>query len=135
MIPSAISASGGSYRNATIATASGFSLQDLIGIETVSSSAHQGLVGSAGHHDQQAGKLGAGSGAHFSNTSSLVTSLSSSREGSPDKANANAMLFARPGNLASKLMINQASGAVSSWFPSTAISMGHLPVFAAWNDA
>ncbi|EXC22410.1 AP2-like ethylene-responsive transcription factor ANT [Morus notabilis] len=120
------SISSGSYRNASFS----MSLQDLIGIDSVSSGAQQPLV-----EHQESAKLGAST--HFSNPSSLVTSLSSSREGSPDKTGpTNAMLFARP-PLASKF-INPTSG-VSSWFPSqlrppTAISMGHLPVFAAWND-
>lgn len=86
-------------------------LQDLIGIDLVNSS--QAMV-------DDSGKLGT----HFSNPSSIVTSLSSSREVSPDK-NGSTMLFAKP-------------PLASSWFPSqlrpAAISMSHLPVFAAWTD-
>lgn len=60
-------------------------------------------------------KLG---GAHFSNPSSLVTSLSSSREASPDRnGSGSGSKFAAPPPV------------VSSWF-----SMSHLPVFAAWGD-
>lgn len=132
-----------SISSANYRTASSFSmaLQDLIGIESVNSSststhtqAHQAMV----DHDS-ANKLG-GSTTHFSNPSSLVTSLSSSREASPDKNNGPTMVFARP-PLASKF-ISPTAG-VSPWFPSAAaaaqlrpaaISMGHLPVFAAWND-
>ncbi|KAE8057010.1 hypothetical protein FH972_013732 [Carpinus fangiana] len=87
-------------------------LQDLIGIDIVNPS--QSMVDASG-------KLGT----HFSNPSSLVTSLSSSREVSPDK-NGSSMLFAKP-------------PLASSWFPTAqlrpaAISMSHLPVFAAWTD-
>ncbi|XP_023002597.1 AP2-like ethylene-responsive transcription factor AIL1 isoform X2 [Cucurbita maxima] len=58
------------------------------------------------------------SASQFSNASSLVTSLSSSsREGSPEKTK-----------------LATVNG-VSSWYPwPAAISMAHLPVFAAWND-
>ncbi|XP_044510876.1 AP2-like ethylene-responsive transcription factor ANT [Mangifera indica] len=99
-------------------------LQDLIGIDSVNSS--QAMV-------DESVKVG---GSHFSNPSSLVTSLSSSREGSPDKAGPS-MLFARP-PVASKF-ISPTNG-INTWFPSAAqlrpaaISVAHLPVFAAWND-
>lgn len=106
--------SSGNYRNASFSMA----LQDLIGFDSVSS--NQALV-------DESGKLGT----HFSNSSSLVTSLSSSREASPDKTGS-AMLFARPPS-ASKF-ITSPNGGVTTWFPSAAISMAHLPVFAAWND-
>ncbi|XP_022772252.1 AP2-like ethylene-responsive transcription factor ANT [Durio zibethinus] len=75
-------------------------------------------------------------GTHYSNPSSLVTSVSNSREGSPDKTGST-MLFAKP-SLASKF-ISPTNGV--SWFPSAAaqlrpaaISMAHLPLFAAWSD-
>ncbi|MED6130718.1 hypothetical protein PIB30_003295 [Stylosanthes scabra] len=83
---------------------------------------------------------------HFSNPSSHVTSLSSSsREASPDKI----MVFPNPKalQLEPKMVLNNnpltSSGSVvGSWFPShqmrpasaAAISLSHLPVFAAWND-
>ncbi|XP_057490847.1 AP2-like ethylene-responsive transcription factor ANT [Actinidia eriantha] len=99
----------GNYRNSSF-------LQDLIGIDSVSS-------GQAITMDEPA-KLG---GVHFSNPSSLVTSLSSSREASPDKTGS--MLFTKP------------PPTVGSWIPSAQlraaaapISVAHLPVFAAWND-
>lgn len=125
------SISSGSYRNTSSFS---MSLQDLIGIDSVSSGGghEQPLV-----EQQESAKLaGTTSTTHFSNPSSLVTSLSSSREGSPDKTGpANSMLFARP-PMASKF-ISPTSG-VGTWFPSqlrpAAISMGQLPVFAAWND-
>ncbi|XWS33455.1 hypothetical protein CRYUN_Cryun22dG0084300 [Craigia yunnanensis] len=75
-------------------------------------------------------------GTHFSNASSLVTSLSSSREGSPDRSSL-PMLFAMPPP-APKLFTSSAN-AVNSWIPSAqlrpALSMPHIPVFAAWTDA
>ncbi|GLU13410.1 hypothetical protein SLE2022_300480 [Rubroshorea leprosula] len=76
-------------------------------------------------------------GTHLSNASSLVTSLSSSREGSPDRTSL-PMLFSMPPPAASKLFTSPAS-TVNSWIPSTqlrpALSMPHMPVFAAWTDA
>ncbi|KAL4363182.1 hypothetical protein GQ457_04G029530 [Hibiscus cannabinus] len=73
-------------------------------------------------------------GTHYCNTSSLVTSVSNSREGSPDKTGST-MLFAKPPS-APKL-VSPADGV--SWFPSApmrpaALSMAHLPLFAAWTD-
>ncbi|KAM7278799.1 hypothetical protein ACFE04_005933 [Oxalis oulophora] len=106
-----------SMDNANYRNPVSFSLQDLPGIDSVT------MV-------DDSAKLGA----HFSNPSSLVTSLSSSREASPDK-NGTALLFAKP-PLASKYI---GPTGVTSWFPTgqlrpTAISMSHLPVFAAWTD-
>ncbi|XP_040995127.1 AP2-like ethylene-responsive transcription factor ANT [Juglans microcarpa x Juglans regia] len=72
---------------------------------------------------------------HLSNVSSLVTSFSSSREGSPDRASL-AMLFGLPTS-SSKLLATP-TGA-NSWIPSTqmrpALSMPHMPLLAAWTDA
>ncbi|XVE70233.1 hypothetical protein DITRI_Ditri10aG0056300 [Diplodiscus trichospermus] len=110
-------------RNATFSVA----LQDLIGVDSVSSS--QPVV-------DESTKLGT----HCSNPSSLVTSVNNSREGSPDKTGA-AMLFAKP-PLASSKFFSPTNGV--NWFPSAAaaaaqlrpaaVSMAHLPLFAAWND-
>nr|GME01147.1 AP2-like ethylene-responsive transcription factor ANT [Ipomoea batatas] len=58
---------------------------------------------------------------HISNPSSLVTSLGSSREGSPDKTGASMVFTAK-----TKFLIP--AGNVG------AASMPHLPVYAAWND-
>lgn len=124
--------SAANYRNASSFS---MALQDLIGIESVNSSTPTQLM-----VDHDSANNNNKLGTHFSNPSSLVTSLSSSREASPDKSSGPAMVFARP-PLASKF-ISPTVG-VSSWFPSAAataqlrpatISMGHLPVFAAWND-
>lgn len=109
----------GNYRG------SGFSvsLQDLIGIDSVGSS--QAMI-------EESTKIGA----HFSNPSSLVTSLSSSREGSPDKTGPT-MLFPKP-PVGSKVVTSPIANGVSvgAWFPSQMrpVSMSHLPVFAAWSD-
>ncbi|OMP01752.1 hypothetical protein COLO4_11619 [Corchorus olitorius] len=74
---------------------------------------------------------------HFSNASSLVTSLSSSREESPDRSSL-PIPFAMPPP-GSKLFTTSANSAVNSWIPSAqlrpALSMPHMPVFAAWTDA
>ncbi|KAL6983042.1 hypothetical protein U1Q18_016434 [Sarracenia purpurea var. burkii] len=78
---------------------------------------------------------------HFSNPSSLVTSLSSSREASPDKSGPSCMQFGKPPLAAAKFIsqVTTTTTNVSSWIPSaqlrtTPSSMAHLPVFAAWND-
>ncbi|KAL6527324.1 hypothetical protein OROGR_016414 [Orobanche gracilis] len=63
---------------------------------------------------------------HFSNPSSLVTSLSSSREGSPDRNGAQ-LVFAKPNSLETKFI--SSSSNVNSW-----IQASNLPVFASWND-
>ncbi|RWW64421.1 hypothetical protein BHE74_00028347 [Ensete ventricosum] len=66
------------------------------------------------------------------NPSFLFTSLSSSREGSPDRTDIS-MLFAKtPPKLISPTPLH-------SWMPSTqlrsALPLSHMPVFAAWTDA
>ncbi|XP_031125671.1 AP2-like ethylene-responsive transcription factor ANT [Ipomoea triloba] len=58
---------------------------------------------------------------HISNPSSLVTSLGSSREASPDKTGASMVFTAK-----TKFLIPAGNVA--------AASMPHLPVYAAWND-
>lgn len=67
-----------------------------------------------------------GPAAHFSNeSSSLVTSLSSSREASPE----------RYGGPPQPKFVAAASN-VGAWIPRSApLTVAHLPVFAAWNDA
>ncbi|KAK1383174.1 AP2-like ethylene-responsive transcription factor ANT [Heracleum sosnowskyi] len=68
--------------------------------------------------------------ADLSNASSLVTSLSSSRECSPDKNNVVPLL--RIPTSATRLL--SASTNAGSWI-STAQLGPHVPVFAAWTDA
>ncbi|CAN1289546.1 AP2-like ethylene-responsive transcription factor ANT [Linum perenne] len=109
--------------------ASSSPFHDLIGMDSISS----GQV-------DMAAKLGPHS--TCSNPSSLVTSLSSSREGSPDKVNTSsssaAMLFAKP-PLASNYVSTASLSTIPPWFQANqaaaAISMANLPVFASWNDA
>ncbi|XVF17478.1 hypothetical protein REPUB_Repub10bG0125800 [Reevesia pubescens] len=76
-------------------------------------------------------------GTHLSNASSLVTSLSSSREGSPDRSSI-PMPSAMPPPASSKLFTSSPN-TVNTWIPSAqlrpALSMPHMPVFAAWTDA
>uniref|UniRef100_A0A0E0LGN0 AP2/ERF domain-containing protein n=1 Tax=Oryza punctata TaxID=4537 RepID=A0A0E0LGN0_ORYPU len=84
----------------------------------------------------------------LSAASSLVTSLSNSREGSPDRGGGLSMLFAKPSpagvtaasQQASKLMA--APLPLGSWVSSppasarpAAVSIAHMPLFAAWTDA
>ncbi|XP_077220205.1 AP2-like ethylene-responsive transcription factor ANT isoform X2 [Tasmannia lanceolata] len=94
------------------------SLHDLIGVNTVNSG--EGIEDSA--------KMAT----HLSNASSLITSLNSSREGSPDKTGIS-MLFSKPESYKFSTPTP-----LSSWIPSTqfrpAISVAHMPVFAAWTD-
>ncbi|KAL6012888.1 hypothetical protein ACLOJK_003377 [Asimina triloba] len=96
------------------------SLNDLIGIDTISMA--DGI--------DESGKMGS---TRLSNSSSLVTSLNSSREGSPDKVG-HSMLLARPAS--SKF---NSPAPMSSWIQTNqlrpAMAMAHMPVFAAWNDA
>ncbi|XP_037485115.1 AP2-like ethylene-responsive transcription factor CRL5 isoform X1 [Triticum dicoccoides] len=88
-----------------------------------------------------------GNGAHvhmsMSGASSLVTSLSNSREGSPDRGGGLSMLFAKPPQqpatttaASPKLMSTLAP--LGSWASSArpaAVSIAHMPMFAAWSDA
>ncbi|CAL0322520.1 unnamed protein product [Lupinus luteus] len=110
----------GNYRNPAFSMA----LHGLIGTDSVGSS-HQTML----HHDSTI-KVGT----HFSNQSSLVTNLSSSRECSTDKTGPT-LFFPDPPIGSTKIVSPIATTSVSSWYPSPAISMSHLPVFAAWNDA
>lgn len=77
--------------------------------------------------------------AHLSNASSLATSLSSSREGSPDRSSLQ-NLSGIP-STSSKLLVATASNSnMNSWDPSQhhlrpALSLPQMPVFAAWTDA
>lgn len=77
---------------------------------------------------------------HLSNASSLATSLSSSREGSPaDRSNLQ-NLSGIPSS-SSKLLVTTVSNSnMNSWDPSQhhlrpALSLPQMPVFAAWTDA
>lgn len=82
---------------------------------------------------EDSAKMGA---AHVSNASSLVTSLSSSREGSPDKS-CQPSFFGMPP--AASKFFTSSSDTVSSWIPTVqsrpGLTMPHMPIFAAWTDA
>ncbi|KAA8522573.1 hypothetical protein F0562_013066 [Nyssa sinensis] len=96
---------------------------DLIGINTMSSG-------------QQEVDVSSKMETHLSNASSLVTSLSSSREGSPDRNNSMPLLFAMPPS-ASKFFTSS-TNAMNSWISSSQLrpplSMPRIPLFAAWTD-
>ncbi|KAJ8769383.1 hypothetical protein K2173_002587 [Erythroxylum novogranatense] len=83
---------------------------------------------------QQVGEDSAKIRAHLSSASSLVSSLSSSRElGSPDRAAGSLpMLLAVPSSATSNLFSSPTSN-VNSWIPSTQLL--NVPVFAGWTDA
>jgi AP2-like factor (ANT lineage) len=97
--------------------------------------------------DGHAGQNGNGNGnVHMSMSaaSSLVTSLSNSREESPDRGGGLSMLFAKPPQQqqataaapSPKLMSTLAP--LGSWASSArpaAVSIAHMPMFAAWGDA
>ncbi|CAI8609395.1 unnamed protein product [Vicia faba] len=76
---------------------------------------------------------------HLSNASSLATSLSSSREDSPDRSSVKNL--SRIPSTSSKLLVTTASNSnMNSWDPSQhhlrpALSLPQMPVFAAWSDA
>ncbi|XP_027178540.1 AP2-like ethylene-responsive transcription factor ANT isoform X2 [Coffea eugenioides] len=97
------------------------SVNDLMGMETLSTTAHQEAAGS--------GKMMT----HFSEPSSLVTSLSCSREGSPDKSNSLPMQFTVP-PAASKLFASPSPHTANPWISSTQMRP-HVSVFASWTDA
>lgn len=99
---------------------------NVSGMDTMGSSVQQEM--------ENAAKI---NGTHVSNACSLVTSLSSSREGSPDR-NSRSILFSIPPTR----LFNNAVGSANSWnIPAAAaaqvrpaISMPQMPVFAAWTD-
>ncbi|KAF5746750.1 Integrase-type DNA-binding superfamily protein [Tripterygium wilfordii] len=116
------SINNGDYRHSSFS----MTLQDLTGMDSANSTQQPIMDESTKTRTQ------------FSNQSSLVTSLSSSREASPDKACPSALHFAKP-PLGSKFIGGPAAG-VNPWFSSTAqlrhapaVSMAHLPLFAGWN--
>jgi AP2-like factor (ANT lineage) len=83
---------------------------------------------------------GNASSARMSGASSLATSLSSSREQTPDQGGALAMLFAGHAHAAPKLQAS--SLPMGSWVTSASPlpvrpggSVAHIPMFAAWADA
>ena len=79
--------------------------------------------------------------AHLSNASSLITSLSSSREDSPEKNTDSSLplAFTVPPS-ASKLFASPTSNINSPWISdpveirTPSISLSQMPVFAAWAD-
>lgn len=80
-------------------------------------------------------------GRHVSNPSSLVTSLSSSREESPDHKTNLPMLFAMPSTEPNKLLATIPTSDVDSWEPSAhlirpvvSLPQAQMPLFAAWTD-
>uniref|UniRef100_M1A1H3 ANT n=1 Tax=Solanum tuberosum TaxID=4113 RepID=M1A1H3_SOLTU len=116
---------GLNYRNPTSFS---MALQDLIGIDS--------MTNSNNHHatilDHEQNKIGN----HFSNASSLVTSLGSSREPSPDKsATAASLVFAKPTKFAVPTATSVNACIPSAQLRPIPVSMAHLPVFAALNDA
>ncbi|KAE8695792.1 AP2-like ethylene-responsive transcription factor AIL1 [Hibiscus syriacus] len=115
------SASTGNYRNPT-----SMALQDLIGVDFGNST--QLMVDDSSKP-----------GTHYSNPSSLVTSVTNLRDASHDKTGST-MVFVKPPT-ASKFISPTKNGV--NWFssstvaqlrPAASISMAHLPLFAAWND-
>ncbi|XP_075482806.1 AP2-like ethylene-responsive transcription factor ANT [Primulina tabacum] len=72
---------------------------------------------------------------NFSRNSSLVTSLSSSRDGSPDKNNSLPMHFPVPPPVATFSPAQSAISNSSSWNQSAAQMRPQVPLFTAWTDA
>ncbi|KAE8695796.1 AP2-like ethylene-responsive transcription factor ANT [Hibiscus syriacus] len=115
------SVSSGNYRNST-----SMALQDLIGVDF-------------GNSTQLMVDESSKPGTDYSNPSSLVTSVTNSRDANHAKTGST-MVFAKPPT-ASKFISPTKNGV--NWFPSStaaqlrpaaAISIAHLPLFAAWND-
>ncbi|PIA44278.1 hypothetical protein AQUCO_01700110v1 [Aquilegia coerulea] len=96
-----------------------------------SSSVHSSWIeamNSAQQGIDESGKLAP----HLSNNSSVVTSLSNSREGSPDK-NGLSMLFPKSPPC-SKFSTPIAPTSIPSSQLKPSMTMTHMPVFAAWSD-
>ncbi|GJN23174.1 hypothetical protein PR202_gb10801 [Eleusine coracana subsp. coracana] len=83
-------------------------------------------------------------GGNMSNSSSLATSVSNSREQSPDRGGGLAMLFAKPVSNAASNKLAYSPLPLGSWVSSPSpvssarpggVSIAHLPMFAAWTDA
>ncbi|MCI18082.1 AP2-like ethylene-responsive transcription factor ANT, partial [Trifolium medium] len=70
---------------------------------------------------------------HVSNASSLATSLSSSREGSPDRTSLQNLSGIMPSTGSKLLATNAPNSNVNSWDPSHHLRT-QMPVFAAWTD-
>ncbi|KAK9052511.1 hypothetical protein SSX86_029140 [Deinandra increscens subsp. villosa] len=85
----------------------------------------QNGTGSGLDVDDQSSKLGT----HLSNASSLVTSLSSSREDSPERNNILPMVLETPPSSASKFLGNSSG---NTWIPTTAAAAtqmrSHIPI-------
>lgn len=114
-----------------------------------SSSSLQSIVEESANNNNNnklGGGGGGGGGAHFSNSSSLVTSLNSSREASPDRNGT--VFFSKPPSPSpspsAKFVDVSPTASLNSWIipsaaqqlmrPAVQISMAHLPVFTAWGD-
>ncbi|XP_047976171.1 AP2-like ethylene-responsive transcription factor CRL5 [Salvia hispanica] len=100
----------GSYQSPTFSTG----LHDLIGLDTSQRAVHESTTTTMAPH--------------FSNASSLVTSLSSSREASPDRYGDGPSRFVGP------------PSNMGGWIPTAQLrpvllTTAQLPAFASWNDA
>lgn len=101
----------GSYQSPTFSTG----LHDLIGLDTSQRAVHESATTNT-------------MAPHFSNASSLVTSLGSSREASPDRYGDGPSRFVGP------------SSNMGAWIPTAQLrpvllTTAQLPAFASWNDA
>lgn len=110
------------------------------GMMSDSNSSLHGIVGfdvecvAHDHHLDVQGKSG---GVNFSNSSSLVTSLGNSREGSPERLGL-AMMYGKQQQQQQQTAVSLAS--MNPWMampvaPTAQHVVSHLPVFAAWTDA
>jgi AP2-like factor (ANT lineage) len=101
--------------------------------------AADGGNGSGGHHHSHSAHM------PMSSASSLVTSLGNSREGSPDRGGGLSMLFSKPpapapapphaANKPMSPLMPLGSWASTASARAAAVSIAHMPVFAAWTDA
>ncbi|KAL1540292.1 hypothetical protein AAHA92_24664 [Salvia divinorum] len=103
-----------------------------LNVKTLNLGSYQSPTFSVGLHDLMGGLdssqrvANATMAPHFSNASSLVTSLSSSREASPDRYGGPNKFVSPPTN-------------VGAWIPTSQLrpvplTTAHMPVFTAWND-
>ncbi|KAK4787577.1 hypothetical protein SAY86_011410 [Trapa natans] len=97
-------------------------VQDVVGMESVN-------MGHPNDHHEPAG------GPHFSNHSSMVTSLASSREGSPERMEPGPGPGFRKPPIGSKFIGHPQEPINSAWIPSAMpVSLPNYPVFTAWGD-
>nr|WAK85955.1 transcription factor AP15 [Nothapodytes nimmoniana] len=105
---------------------------DELKTPTFSVPTHDLIANDAASSGQQEANESSNVATHLSNASSLVTSLSNSREGSPNKKSVPMQNFSMPQSVSKTF--NSSNRNLDSWISSAQLR-SHLPVFAAWTDS